>query len=146
MRSAQPYLNFPGNAEEAFGFYRDLFGAGELTILRFRDLGAPDGMPEEEANMVANLALPLGDGSMLMASDVPPSLGGSVTFGDHAYVMLTPDDREEAERVFAGLAAGGTVGMELQTTAWAEAYGTCTDRFGVPWMINYEGNVRFEMP
>lgn len=144
MKAAHPYLNFNGNAEEAFDFYRSVFGGDFATLIRFKDFGGEAvGVPESEWQKIAHVALPLGE-TMLMASDVPSSRGESFEIGNNVYINLTPDSAEEAERVFNGLAAGGgTIEMPLQRTGWAEKYGICVDQFAVRWMVNYAGNVRF---
>lgn len=142
MKAAHPYLNFNGNAEQAFNHYKSVFGGEFAMVLRFRDFGEAAGVAESELDRIAHISLPLGD-TMLMASDVPASQAGSHVVGSNCYISLTPDSAEEAERVFNGLAAGGTVEMALQRTEWAEKYGSCVDKFGVRWMVNYAGNVRF---
>ncbi|HEX6994731.1 MAG TPA: VOC family protein [Gammaproteobacteria bacterium] len=143
MKAAHPYLNFDGNAEEAFNYYKSVFGGEFPMVLRFRDFGGEAaGVAGSDLDRIAHIALALGD-TMLMASDIPASQSGSHVVGSNCYISLTPDSAEEAERVFGGLAAGGKVEMPLQRTEWAEKYGSCVDRFGVRWMVNYAGNVRF---
>ena len=140
---AHPYLNFKGNAEEAFTFYRSVFGGEFTMLLRFRDFGGDTmGIPESEQHRIAHMTLPVGD-SLLMASDVVGSQDDSFSVGNNIYISLTADSAEEAERVFNGLAAGGRVEMPLQQTEWAEKYGICVDRFGIQWMMGYTGNVQF---
>lgn len=141
-----PYLNFPGNAEEAFTHYRSVFGGDFAGIIRFEDMGDPERTPEHVRRQVAHIALPLGDGAMLMASDAPEGMGTPLTQGNNVYVMLEPDSAEEAERLFGALSDGGHVEMALQKTDWAERHGSCTDRFGVHWMLNYTGDVQYTLP
>ena len=143
MKTANPYLNFAGNTEEAFTFYRSVFGGEFLSVLRFRDFGDnPMGVPEHELDRIAHVALPLGEGNLLMGTDV---LEGwpQLTVGNNLYVSLEAESGEEAERLFDGLSAGGRSEMPLQRTEWAEKYGTCTDRYGVQWMVMYTGSVQF---
>jgi PhnB protein len=143
MKAAHPYLNFDGNAEEAFNFYKSVFGSELEVLLRFKDFGGEAaGFSQSELNKIAHVALPLGE-TKLMASDVPGSRASDYRVGSNCYISLTPDSADEAQRVFDGLAAGGTVEMPLQRTEWAEKYGSCVDRFGVRWMMNYAGSVRF---
>lgn len=143
MKAAHPYLNFKGNAEEAFDFYKTVFGGDFEMLVRFKDFGGDGmGVPDSELDKLAHVALSLGD-TMLMASDAVGRQAESLTIGNNVYINLTPDNADEAERVFAALAAGGTVEMPLQQTEWAEKYGSCADRFGVRWMVNYAGSVRF---
>lgn len=143
MRAAHPYLNFKGNAEEAFNFYKSVFGGDFQTLVRFRDFGDGMGVPETEQSKIAHIALPVGD-VMLMASDVVGNYAESFKAGNNIYISLTADSAEEADRVFEALTAGGQAQMPLQKTEWAEKYGICTDKFGVQWMVGYTGNVQFQ--
>jgi PhnB protein len=145
MKFANPYLNFPGNTEEAFDFYRSVFGGEFPMVLRFRDF--PDnemGVPDEELDRIAHIALPLGE-SMLMGTDVVAS-DTPVRMGNNFYIVLNAESAEEADRVFDALADAGSVEMPLQRTEWSEKYGMCTDRFGVQWMMDYTGSVEFRPP
>lgn len=141
--AVHPYLNFAGNTEEAFRFYQSVFG-GELHLVRFGDFPDNDmGVPEEELDMIANAALPLGDGTMLMATDMVTSMGQELKRGNDFSITLDPSTADDAERLFEALSEGGAVEMPLAPTPWAEKYGMCTDRFGVRWMVNYRGDVEF---
>ncbi|NLE82747.1 MAG: VOC family protein [Rhodococcus sp.] len=144
MKSVDPYLNFNGNTEEVFTFYRSVFG-GELQLARFSDMDTGDmELTEEQKNGVAHVALPLGD-SMLMGSDVPEAMG-TVTAGTNFAISIDADSAEEADRVFGGLSEGGEVSMPLGKVEWAERFGMCTYKYGVQWMIGYTGNVVFGAP
>ncbi|MFD4369960.1 VOC family protein [Rhodococcus sp. NPDC058521] len=143
MKSANPYLNFNGNAEDAFTLYQSVFG-GELMMVRFSDMDTGDvELTDEQKNGVAHVALPLGD-SILMGSDVPPEMGGPVTMGDSFVVSLETDSVEETDRLFNGLSDGGQETMPLGKVEWAERFGMVTDKFGVQWMVGYTGNVDFK--
>lgn len=144
MKAANPYLNFNGNTEEAFNFYKTVFGGEFLGLLRFRDFGET-GMqvPEGDWDKIAHVALPLGNTNILMGTDVLESQGQTLTIGNNVYFNLEADSDEEADRLFNALADGGRVEMPLQKTEWAEKYGICADPFGVQWMVNYTGDVRF---
>lgn len=143
MKAAHPYLNFNGNTEEAFNFYRSVFGGDFPMVLRFRDM--KDGMGTKGADLdkIAHIALPLGE-TMLMGTDLTGSR--SATMGDNFYINVSPDSTEEAETVFDRLAEGGAVEMPLQETEWAERFGSCIDQFGIQWMVNYEGRNQFRGP
>ena len=142
ITSVNPYLNFARNAREAFEFYRSIFGGEfEMTLL-YRDFPGAMGVPESEQDKIAHIALPVGP-NMLMGTDVIGDSLAAFKLGTNSYVVVTPDDAAEARRLFDGLSAGGTVEMPLQATEWAEQYGICTDRFGVQWMVNYEGKNKF---
>lgn len=157
MTSANPYLNFNGNTEEAFEFYKSVFGGEFITLVRFRDFEpdageeAPkvgeeyEGMQVAEADRdkIAHVALPLGDGNILMGTDSLESMGKSLSMGNNFYIALEAGDEGEAARVFDALSEGGNVEMALQKTEWAEKYGSLVDRFGVQWMVSYTGDVRF---
>ncbi|HEY1006221.1 MAG TPA: VOC family protein [Sphingobacteriaceae bacterium] len=140
MASVGTYLNFPGNTEEAFLFYRSVFG-GEFSapIARFGDIPPQEGAPEiaeQDKNMVMHVSLPILDGHLLMGTDAPESMGYQVAPGNNVYISLQPDTRAETRRLFDALSAGGSVSMELQDMFWGDYYGSCTDRFGVQWMFN----------
>ena len=143
MKAVNPYLNFPGNTREAFDFYRSVFGGEFLAVLRFRDFGENTmGIPDEEMDRIAHIALPLGPNNILMATDVVGNRQ-ELKVGNNSYITIEAESAEEADRLFQGLSAGGRVEMPLQQTQWAEKYGICIDRYGVQWMIDYTGNVRF---
>lgn len=144
MKAVNPYLNFNGNTEEAFDFYRSVFGTEYIHVARFRDF-ADNGMgvAEKDLDKIAHIGLPLGGGSVLMGTDVVESMGKPLTMGNNVYITLEPETGEEAERLFGALAADGSTEMPLQQTEWAEKYGSCVDRFGVQWMVNYTGSVEF---
>lgn len=141
MASVSTYLNFPRNTEEAFNFYRSVFG-GEFMggIHRFSSVPPQDGAPpiaEDDKNLVMHIALPIFGGThVLMGTDAPESMGFHVNFGNNVYISLHPDTRAETRRLFDALSAGGKVEMELQDMFWGDYYGSCTDKFGVQWMFN----------
>lgn len=138
---ASTYLNFAGNTEEAFQFYRSVFRTEYIgKIHRFGDMppqeGAPP-LPDSIKNLVLNVALPILGGHVLMGTDSVPEMGFSVKQGNNVHINLEPDSREEAERLFRELSAGGEVQMPLQDMFWGAYYGSLRDKFGVHWMVNY---------
>ncbi len=140
MAAVGTYLNFSRNTEEAFNFYKSVFG-GEFAggISRFRDIPPSDEMPpiaEADKNLVMHIALPILGGHMLMGTDAPESMGFKMNFGNNVYISLHPDTRKETKRLFDALSAGGKVEMELQDVFWGDYYGSCSDKFGVHWMFN----------
>jgi PhnB protein len=143
MKAANPYLNFKGDTEEAFNFYKSVFGGEFQGVLRFRDMGNPMGAPENELDKIAHIALPIGPNNILMGTDVLESWNKPFTVGNNFYITLEPETGEEAEKLFNALSAGGQVEMPLERTEWAEKYGACADKFGVQWMVNYTGAVQF---
>ncbi len=143
MKQVNPYISFDGNCEEAFNFYKSVFG-GELDMMRFADMKEEMSdmgeLSEEHLNMVANVALPIGGNTLLMGDDGPAVFGSKIKRGGDVVIALEPDSTVEAKNVFAALSEGGEVTMPLEETSWAESFGQCKDKYGVSWMINYTGN------
>ncbi|MEE1899673.1 VOC family protein [Flavobacterium rakeshii] len=136
MKAVNPYLNFNGNTEEAFNFYKSVFGGEFVTIMRFGETPGCESMPETEKNGIMHIALPLGS-SLLMGTDVPKSME-QVKFGTNSSITIDSESREEADRYFNGLAEGGKIGMPMDNMFWGAYYGMLTDKFGVQWMINFQ--------
>ena len=140
MARTSTYLNFMGNTEEAFLFYKEVFQTEFLgEIHRIGSVPAAPGMPpiaEEEKNLVMHVALPVVGGHVLMGTDALKSMGQSLTFGNNVSINLEPDTRAETERLFQALKESGTVTMELMDMFWGSYFGTLTDKFGVQWMFN----------
>lgn len=131
-----PYLNFDGNAEEAFRFYQSVFG-GELFIQRMSDTPYGENLSDQEKDYAMHVTIPIGDGQHLMASDCIESKGHKLQKGNNNYISITPDSREEADRLFNGLSADGKVEMPMEDMFWGDYFGSFTDKFGVNWMINF---------
>ena len=137
MTKLQPYLNFPGNAEEAFEFYKGVFGGEFASAVRFKDMPMEGfEIPEGDQDKMMHIALPIGD-DLLMASDATGSMGREVVVGNHNYISVHPDSREEADRIFAGLSEGAEIEMPMGEQVWGDYFGSLKDRFGVGWMINH---------
>jgi PhnB protein len=139
MARVSTYLNFMGATEEAFAFYRSVFGGEFTSFQRMRDIpAAPDQppLPLNEQEMVMHVELPILAGHVLMGTDALESMGHELVFGTNVSINLEPDTREETDRLFAGLAEGGTVSMPLADMFWGGYFGSLTDRFGVQWMFN----------
>jgi PhnB protein len=134
------YLNLPGTTEEAFTFYKAVFGTEfSWPLMRVGDLPAMEGhesLTDEAKNLVMNVGLPILGGHLLMGTDVTGDMGGPPVHGDGAYICLMPDTREEADRLFAALSEGGTVQHPMKDEVWGDYFGQFIDRFGVFWMIN----------
>ena len=142
MAKISTYLNFSRNTEEAFNFYKSVFGGDFLDgkINRFGEIPAMEGMPpiaEEDKNLVMHVALPILGGHLLMGTDAPESMGFNVNKGNNVYISIHTDSRSEADNLFAKLAAGGVVEMPMQDMFWGDYYGSLTDQFGIKWMVNY---------
>ncbi len=141
MASVSTYLNFPQHTEEAFNFYKSVFGGefGRGGINRFGDIPPSDEMPpmsDELKNLVMHVELPILGGHLLMGTDAPEAMGFTVNMGNNVYISLQPDTRVETKQLYDALSAGGTVSMELQDMFWGAYYGSCTDKYGVQWMFN----------
>ncbi len=133
-----PYLNFDGQAEEAFHFYQSVFGGEILGNMKMKEAPGGDKLPEEEQNRVMHIALPVGDGTILMGSDIAPSMGSpALKKGNNIYISLQPDSKEEADRLFNGLSEGGEIEMPIEDQFWGDYFGSFTDRFGIRWMVNF---------
>lgn len=139
MISINPYLNFPGTSEEAFNFYKSVFGGEFITLQRFKDVPGTENMAAGDQEKIMHIALPLGKaGIILMASDALESMGQKVNAGNNFYINLNVESKEEADQIFIKLSAGGKVEMALEDTFWGAYFGSFADRFGIQWMINYE--------
>ncbi len=140
MARVSTYLNFAGNTEEAFLFYKSVFG-GEFTgeIQRMGDVPTTEGqpaLPEDTKDMVMHVELPILGGHVLMGTDAPESMGFSLQPGNNVFMNLEPDTLEEASRLFSALSEGGKVEMPLQKMFWGDHFGSLTDKFGMKWMVN----------
>ncbi len=138
MTAINPYLNFAGNTEEAFNFYKSVFGGEFLAVTRFRDTPEAGNVPENERDKIMHIALPIGNGNVLMATDALESMGHRLAAGNNFSLSIQPDSKPEAERLFNALSAGGKVDMPLEKAFWGAYFGMVKDRFGVQWMINYD--------
>ena len=141
MSSVSTYLNFPRNTEEAFNFYKSVFGGDFFggKIMRFGDMPPQEGAPtmaEGDKNLVIHVALPITGGHMLMGTDAPETMGFKLNFGNNVHINLQIDTRDETRNLFKALSAGGVVSMDLQDMFWGDYFGSCTDKFGVQWMFN----------
>lgn len=137
MAKLNSYLNFDGTAEEAFRFYKTVFGgefAGEIH--RMGTAPGTENLSDDDKNRVLHIALPVG-GDLLMGSDIIPAFGQSLTLGNSNYVSVFPDSREEADRIFNGLSEGGKVEMPMEDQFWGDYFGSFQDRYGIYWMVNY---------
>lgn len=137
MAKMNPYLNFDGNTEEAFHFYKSVFG-GEFTGVH--KMGDAPGMqlPDDEKKRIMHIGLPINEHTILMGSDTLPSMGHVLNKGNNVHISLHPSSREEADRLFNGLSAGGQVIMPLADTFWGAYYGMFIDKYGISWMVNFD--------
>ncbi len=139
MKTIHPYLNFNGNCEEAFNFYKSVCGGDFLSVQRFKDIPSEENMPvnESEKEKIMHVALPMGNETVLMGSDSLESTGNT-NFGNNVAVSIQADSEEEATKLFNGISEGGKIVVPLSKTFWNAYFGMCTDKFGINWMVNFD--------
>lgn len=138
MTSINPWINFNGNAEEAFTFYKSVFGGEFTKIVRFKDLSSADfKVPEDEANKIMYIALPIGEGNVLVANDVPGFMGRVNENENRSKILVHADSKEEAERLFNGLSVGGSVEGPIGESPWGTCLGMFRDKYGIEWIVEY---------
>jgi PhnB protein len=138
MALINPHINFNGNAEEAFTFYKSVFGGDFAKVIRFKDLSSPEfPVAENEANKIMHIALPIGK-NILMANDVPEIMGQVNENENRSKISISAESREEADRLFSGLSAGGTVEMPIDDSPWGSYFGMFRDKFGIEWMVDFD--------
>jgi len=142
MASINPHINFNGNAEEAFNFYRSVFGAEFAKIVRFKDLASAEfPVAENEENKIMHIALPIGK-SILMANDVPEILGRTNENENRSKIVISAESKEEADKLFIGLSAGGQIEMPISDSSWGSYFGMFRDKYGIEWMIDFDPNYK----
>ena len=138
MATINPHINFNGNAEEAFNFYKSVFGGEFAKIMRFKDLPSPEfPIAENDANKIMHIALPIGKSSMLMANDVPEFMGRTNENENRSKIVITAESKEEADKLFNGLSAGGQVEMPIGDSPWGSYFGMFRDKYGIEWMVDF---------
>jgi PhnB protein len=138
MALINPHINFNGNAEEAFNFYKSVFGGEFAKIIRFKDISSPEyPVAENEANKIMHIALPIGK-NMLMANDVPESMGRVNENENRSKISITAESREEADKLFSGLSAGGNVEVPIGDSPEDSCFGMFRDKFGIEWMVDFD--------
>jgi PhnB protein len=150
MARVSTYLNFPRNTEEVFGFYRSVFG-GEFgnNLMRFRDLPKTIDSPkiaDKDMNLIIHIELHLPGGHLLMGTDAPESMGFNLINGNNIHINIETDTKAETIRLFKALSDGGKITMELQDMFWGGYYGTCSDKFGIQWMFNFNSKTADPTP
>ncbi|HEU4574457.1 MAG TPA: VOC family protein [Chitinophagaceae bacterium] len=141
MPVINPHINFNGNAEEAFTFYKSVFGGEFAKIIRFKDLASPEfPVAEKEANKIMLIALPIGKTNMLMANDVPEILGRTNENENRSKISISADSKEEADKLFYGLSEGGQIEGPIGDSPWGSYFGCFRDKYGIEWMVGYETN------
>ena len=138
MALINPHINFNGNAEEAFNFYKSVFGGAFAMIMRFKDMSSP-GQPiaEHEANKIMHIALPIGK-NILMGNDVPESMGRVSENENRSKISISAESREEADKLFSGLSAGGNIEVPIGDSPWGSYFGMFRDKYGIEWMVDFD--------
>ncbi|OHD53961.1 MAG: glyoxalase [Spirochaetes bacterium GWF1_51_8] len=132
------YLNFPGNTEEVFNFYKSIFGGEFTSVVRYKDMPMEGFTPPKEAeDKIMHIGLPIGKNEVLMGTDTLDAFGPKTVMGTNFYLSFHPESKEEADRIFIALAAGGTIEMPMADQPWGDYYGSLKDKFGIQWMVNF---------
>lgn len=140
MVHLNPYLNFSGNTEEAFNFYKSVFGGEFLNVTRFGDTPEKDRVPAQEQDKIMHIALPIGNGYILMATDALDSMGHHLKPGNNVHLSVETGSKEEADKLFNGLSAGGKITQPIKDQFWGAYFGSITDKYGINWLISYDKN------
>jgi PhnB protein len=140
MALINPHINFNGNAEEAFNFYKSVFGGEFAKIMRFKDLASTEfPIAENETNKIMHIALPIGK-NILMGNDVPESMGSVNENENRSKIAISAESREEADKLFSGLSAGGNIEVPIDDSPWGSYFGMFRDKFGIEWMVDFDPN------
>ncbi|MCE3227798.1 MAG: phnB [Bacteroidetes bacterium] len=142
MAQINPHINFNGNAEEAFTFYKSVFGGEFAKIMRFKDMSSPEfPVAEKEANKIMHIALPIGK-SILMANDVPEIMGRTNENENRSKIVISAESKAEADKLFNGLSAGGQIEMPIGDSPWGSYFGMFRDKYGIEWMVDFDPNYK----
>ena len=138
MEKLNPYLTFPGNCEEAFNFYKSVFGGEVLYVGRFSDISSNEDvlLPEYKLNKIMHISLPIGKEVVLMGSDSGEEWSPEVTVGNNISLSVTAESKEDADRFFQNLCKEGKIIVQIGDVFWGSYYGMCTDKYGVNWMVS----------
>jgi PhnB protein len=141
MAIFNPYLHFPGNTEEAFNFYKSIIGGEFVKFIKYKDMPQSDEyqLPEEHLEKIMFISLPLGNGNVLMGSDaILETADRKFTFGDNFHIAISTESKKEADNLFNGLAAGGTIQVPITDSPWEAYFGMLVDKFGVQWTVEFD--------
>lgn len=140
MKKINPYLNFPGTTEEAFNFYKSVFGGEFLMIMRFGETPDADKMPDEIKDKIMHVSLPIGNGNILMGTDAMEELGHKITVGTNFHLTVHTESKEEADKLYSALSINGKIAQPMADQFWGDYFGMLTDKFGIQWMISFNQN------
>ncbi|RPH33908.1 MAG: VOC family protein [Bacteroidales bacterium] len=146
MVQINPYIHFNGNAEEAFTFYKSVFGGEFAMVMRFKDMSSPENpIAEKEADKISHIALPIGKSSVLMGSDTPEFMGKHNLNENRSKISISAETKEEADQLFNGLSAGGNVEMPIADSPWGSYFGMFRDKYGIEWMVDFDPKYRGQL-
>jgi PhnB protein len=138
MALINPHINFNGNAEEAFTFYKSVFGGEFARIMRYKDMASAEFLvPEHEANKIMHIAFPIGP-NVLMGNDVPESMGPTNENENRSKISISAESKEEADKLFNGLSAGGQIEFPIGDSPWGSYFGMFRDKYGIEWMVDFD--------
>ena len=141
MKTINPWINFNGNAEEAFTFYKSVFGGEFTKVMRFKDLASPEfSVAKNEEDKIMLITLPVGKNNMLMANDVPEIMGRVNENENRSKILINAESKEEADKLFNGLSAGGNVEGSMGDSPWGSYAGMFRDKYGIEWIIEFNPN------
>jgi len=139
MTTINPHINFNGNAEEAFTFYKSVFGGEFTKVIRFKDIAGPEfPVAKKEENKIMHITLAIGKNGKLMANDVPESLGRTNENENRSKIVVNTESKQEADKLFNGLSAGGQVEAPIGDSPWGSYFGCFRDKYGIEWIVEYE--------
>lgn len=139
MALINPHVNFNGNAEEAFTFYKSVFGGEFAKVIRFKDLASTEfPVAENEKNKIMHIALPIGENNMLMANDVPESMGKTNENENRSKIVIIAESKEEADKLFNGLSAGGQIEGPIGDSPWGSYFGCFRVKYGIEWIVEFD--------
>jgi len=139
MRTINPWINFNGNAEEAFTFYKSVFGGEFAKIIRFKDLASAEfPIADNDANKIMHIALPIGKNNVLIANDVPEFMGRVNENENRSKISISAESREEADKLFNGLSAGGNIEGQIGESPWGTYAGMFRDKYGIEWIVEFD--------
>jgi PhnB protein len=142
MATINPHINFNGNAEEAFNFYKSVFGGEFAKIMRLKDLASPEfPVAPNDANKIMHIALPIGK-NILMGNDIPESMGKVYENENRSKISISAESKEEADKIFNGLSAGGSVEFPMNDSPWGSYFGMFRDKYGIEWMVDFDSKYK----
>ncbi len=145
MAQINPYINFNGNAEEAFTFYKSVFGGEFAIIMRFKDVASPEfPVAENDANKIMHIALPIGK-NLLMANDVPESMGRTNENENRSKISISAESKEEADILFNGLSVGGKIEAPIGDSPWGSYFGMFRDKYGIEWIVDFDPKYNWQI-